>query len=152
MERLGKNFIGFDFGEKSTGLCLADNSMRNAFPIMAPGNWNGIYVLTPLEKILNQIYDGFDFEDDGKLTTKYYNFVDEWNSTRQADYFLCNKFPEIANPNQFLDMYPRIRDDMCYQDQDEQNIKIDLAKFRKKVVGFLRRMLLHLGIFQQVLQ
>ncbi|KAK0598166.1 hypothetical protein LWI29_032212 [Acer saccharum] len=172
--------MAFDLGERSTGICVGDSSMK-IYPIKGR-NWDG-YVLSPLEQILNQISDGSgqyvanwfipnrlfspqvlnpstmavskmrevlnqlyafirkqlkDLEDDGRLTTKWFTFVDESSSTKQASDFLCKKFPQLYNPQLFLDEHTLVRDRIRshprYQNPGDQNFSCDLAKVRKRLL------------------
>ncbi|KAK1578421.1 hypothetical protein Q3G72_030180 [Acer saccharum] len=205
LEILQKKFMAFDLGERSTGICVGDSSMK-IYPIKGR-NWDG-YVLSPLEQILNQISDGSgqyvanwfipnrlfspqvlnpstmavskmrevlnqlaslhdvefyifgfnaykmiwddkekyafirkqlkDLEDDGRLTTKWFTFVDESSSTKQASDFLCKKFPQLYNPQLFLDEHTLVRDRIRshprYQNPGNQNFSCDLAKVHKRLL------------------
>ncbi|KAK1582754.1 hypothetical protein Q3G72_017935 [Acer saccharum] len=136
-------------------------------PILAPGTCEGTYFMSPTKVILNDIHnsvngDGLpdgqlvetwhwkdeeefaivrkqlkDLEDGGKMETKFYTFVDEWNSTKIDDKFLSHHFPELKNSNMFRNMYPAI--DNHYRVNVGLRINDDLAKLRKKLLDSYTR-------------
>ncbi|KAK0596197.1 hypothetical protein LWI29_013525 [Acer saccharum] len=75
-----------------------------------------------------------DLEDDGRLTTKWFTFVDESWSTIMANDFLNKFFPELNDPQWFFKMYKPVRDDPHYKDPRDQNFTRDLAKVRKRML------------------
>ncbi|KAK1576019.1 hypothetical protein Q3G72_010193 [Acer saccharum] len=80
-----------------------------------------------------------DLEDDGRLTMKWFTFVDKFRSKISANDFLHKRFPQLYNPQLFLAKHTLVRDRIHahprYQDLGYQNFSSDLDKVRKRLLG-----------------
>ncbi|KAK1576240.1 hypothetical protein Q3G72_012160 [Acer saccharum] len=93
-----------------------------------------------------------DLEEDGKLRTIYFTFVDESGSTKVASKFFGKKFPELENTELFLKrnylFKDRIVNNPRYQD-DGENLKKDLSKHHKRMLDCYAACIFCWGFFDK---
>ncbi|KAK0579438.1 hypothetical protein LWI29_026402 [Acer saccharum] len=85
-----------------------------------------------------------DLEEEGGLGTKFFTFVNEFGTTKLAEKFCVDRFPEVFNCKLFLEMHPEVKDRMKADERyRDSNGEIDLnGKFFKRDLKKLRKRLL----------